>query len=349
MLSPNSFRGEWEREAYMRTHVGLRSYIAYTKNPHFRVWWSDVHDELVKKLFVKHSWRWTEHIISELISTSLPQLRIWKASDPLCRQYSWEGVVECFVAARAIELGLACATQPRKKQCAICGTGFWEDELLPELLDGIGFERIQFCLRCLDRAIYQTHDSASPDDIKSYLLTASDLLGRIPNSRDFTNSRKEILKVQPERASEAVSSLCQNHPSLKSVKRQFGSWLNALIQAGLLADDTRPTSRGTHCIAKDGHVCLSLVEKQIDDWLYDQGISHEREPIYPDGKFRADFKANDILIEYFGLTGETGYDEKTKKKQAICRANGIHLVSIFPKDIVAIDGLDKKLGFLKDG
>lgn len=348
MLSSDYFRDEWERDAYNRTHVWLRSNIAYTKNAHFWVWWTDTHNELVRELFATYSWRWTEYITDELIKLSLSQLRIWKASDPLCRKYLWGGVVVCFAAARAIELGLSCPTQPRKKICAICGAKYWEDELLTDLLDGIGFKRIQFCLSCLDRAIFYTQDTDSPDDIKNYLLTASDLLERIPNSNDFYNARKEILKVRPEKASEAVRLLCQNHPSLKSIKNHFGSWLNALIQAGLLTDGTRPMSRGTQCIAKDGHVCLSLAEKQIDDWLYDQGVPHEREPHYPGSRFRADFRVNNILIEYFGLTGDVDYDDKTNRKQAICKAKGIRLASIFPKDIVSINGLEKKLGFLKE-
>lgn len=348
MLAPDYFHDDWERDAYNRTHVPLSSDIAYTHNAHIWVWWTDTHDKLISELFATYSWRWAKYIADELIKLSLSDLRIWTASDPLCREYSWVGVVQYFGAARAVELGLSCPTQPRKIICNICGAKCWEDEFPSDLLDGIGFNRIQFCLSCLDKATKSTQDNASRDKIKNYLLTASELLERIPTSKDFYNSRKEILKVRPEKASEAVRLLCQNHPSIKSIKRRFGSWLNALIQAGLLTDGARPTARGTQCIAKDGHLCLSLAEKQIDDWLYDQGIPHEREPHYPGSKFRADFRVNDILIEYFGLTGDKDYDDKTIRKQAICNAEGIRLVSIFPKDIVSIKGLEKKLGFLKE-
>ena len=63
----------------------------------------------------------------------------------------------------------------------------------------------------------------------------------------------------------ALLRLLRVKPSLRRVKSVFGSWLKALIQAGVLEDGTRKTSRGIQSIAKDGHVCLSLGEKTIDD------------------------------------------------------------------------------------
>lgn len=338
-------RNDWERNAYARTHVDLRYNIKYTKNPHILVWWTENHDKLVKDLFMQYSWRWTEHFFDELIAVSSSQLRVWKASDPLCRTYSWGGILECFAAARAIDLGLTCSTEPRKKKCSICDNDYWEDEIPPELLDNIGFERIDFCITCLDKAIFNTNDNASVAEIEEFLISIYLFLERIPSSTDLYRSRKEILKVKPEVALETVRTLCRNHPSVSAIKYHFGSWLNALIQTKLLCDDTRPTSRGTQCIAKDGHLCLSLAEKQIDDWLFSRNVMHEREFIYGEGKYRADFKVGEILIEYFGLAGDADYDKKTNRKQEYCNHNNIILISIFPEDILVHSKLEKKLEF----
>ena len=65
-------------------------------------------------------------------------------------------------------------------------------------------------------------------------------------------------------------------PPYKLYVKAFGSWLNALILSDVLTDGTRHTSRGIQCIALDGHKCLSLVEKTIDDWFIEHNISHEK-------------------------------------------------------------------------
>jgi hypothetical protein len=140
-----------------------------------------------------------------------------------------------------------------------------------------------------------------------------------------------------------ILKLFEKKPTTKRVKELFGSWLNALIQTGVLEDGTRRTSRGIQCIAKDGHVCFSLGEKTIDDFLYIHGITHSKEPRYPEGNFRADFIVNEIFIEYFGLRGNADYDKKTKRKQQLCKKWGITLISIYPKDLISTKKLEKKL------
>jgi hypothetical protein len=87
-----------------------------------------------------------------------------------------------------------------------------------------------------------------------------------------------------------IVALCQHRPSVMRVKELFGSWLAALIAADLLENGTRRLLLGTHCIARDGHVCFSLGEKTVDDLLTEMGIQNEREPHYPNANFRADFR-----------------------------------------------------------
>ncbi len=123
----------------------------------------------------------------------------------------------------------------------------------------------------------------------------------------------------------------------------FGSWLQALILAGVLKDGTHQTSRGVRCIAIDGHICNSLAEKTVDDWLYSHDISHEKEPLYPyharlnPYKMRADWKTQDILIEYAGLMDEPDYAAKMKAKQEIAIEFGLSLIILEPKHILDLD------------
>ena len=97
------------------------------------------------------------------------------------------------------------------------------------------------------------------------------------------------------------------------------------------------------CLAKDGHTCYSLAEKTIDDFLYDHGITHTKEPIYPGSKYRADFEVKGSFIEYFGLAGETSYEQRIQTKETIAEELGITLVAIYPKDLVNRNRLAKTL------
>jgi len=167
------------------------------------------------------------------------------------------------------------------------------------------------------------------------------MLQRVPN-QDYEEGVEDLHGLDFEERL-AVLQLLKQKPTVHRVKVLFGSWLNALVEAGVLEDGTRRTSRGTQCIAKDGHVCLSLGEKTTDDFLYRYGIPHEKEPRYPERNFRGDFLVNGIFIEYFGLKGDPDYDAKTRLKQGICNKHGIELVSVYPKDLVSLKELERKL------
>ncbi|MCK4732816.1 MAG: hypothetical protein KAT65_10210, partial [Methanophagales archaeon] len=81
----------------------------------------------------------------------------------------------------------------------------------------------------------------------------------------------------------------------------------------------------------------------LDDFLYKHNIPHEKEAAYPESNFRADFSVDGVFIEYFGLTGDTEYDLKTKEKEKICHKQGIRLISIYPEDLVSVKKLESKL------
>ena len=175
----------------------------------------------------------------------------------------------------------------------------------------------------------------------NYFQDLADVLQQVPNQ----NSGEGVDDLKDLNFQERMTLLpiLKGKPTIGRVKELFGSWLNALIQAGILEDGTRRTSRGTQCLARDGHVCLSLGEKTIDDFLYSHEIVHEKEPHYPEGNFRADFLVGGTFIEYFGLKGNPEYDAKTKLKQRICKKHGIQLISIYPSDLVSIKKLEGKL------
>jgi len=136
----------------------------------------------------------------------------------------------------------------------------------------------------------------------------------------------------------------------KVARRLFGSWNNAVLAAGFMPNrshDNRMYKR-TNAKALDGHLCDSISELLIDNWLTKNKIEHERNISYPDTNHKADwginFKGKTIFVEYFGLAKDSPrYDKSIKKKKGICRKYKIKLVGVYPWDLYPKINLDTKL------
>lgn len=127
----------------------------------------------------------------------------------------------------------------------------------------------------------------------------------------------------------------------KPTRKFFGTWNNAIEAAGF---DQNPVLFAKHQVANDGHICDSIAEKLIDDYLFEKGISHERNVSYPEGDYTFDFKIGNVFIEYFGLAGEhKRYDELRKIKQRIARKCNLQFVEIYPKDLYPHSKLEEVL------
>lgn len=129
--------------------------------------------------------------------------------------------------------------------------------------------------------------------------------------------------------------------SLRIYRKRFGSWNNAIMRAGL---DPNSHLYAQRCTAADGHICDSLGEKIVDDWLSKQKIGHTKNVPYP-GKNRltADFGlADNVLIEFFGLAGAGNkrYEQSFQRKKKIIERQRLRVVELYPNDL---KNLSKKL------
>jgi len=272
---------------------------------------------------------------------------MWREQDPACERNVWYNVIMHFAKSRAEQLGLTHAIrEPEWKTCPLCDQPFVEDSLPFPLVQRLGIDRLDFCAPCMHGTLgWDSGDKgASEESILVYLRDMADAIGRVP-AQGFGEGKGDLLRLDSSGRVKLLK-LLEKKPAVSRVQEAFGSWLNALIQAGVLEDGTRRTSRGIQTIAQDGHVCLSLGEKTIDDWLFAHGIPHEKEPRYPVGNYRADWQVGDVFIEYFGLIGNPDYDEKTRAKVRLCKDQGIALVAVYPKDLAMQDGIDMKLASL---
>ena len=318
--------------------------IHYCENEHILNWWNVEHDNLIKKLIVEKQWSWFWCATDEIINiTPAEVINNWRSSDPLCNRYAWYNILMYFAIARAQKLDLLkYIREPQWKNCPLCKNDFIEISLPQPLIERLGINQIDFCSPCLRDAVLWSGDETLPkQEIITYLANLANAINKIPH-QNYGNGINDLEGYTTEERLR-ILKLLLNKPSVIRVKKEFKSWLEALIVAGVLEDGTRRTSRGTQCIAKDGHVCYSLAEKTIDDYMFIRNIKHEKEPHYPEGNLRADFLVNDIFIEYFGLRGDLKYDEKTKLKKEICARHCIQLISIFNEDLVSSHKLDKKL------
>lgn len=316
----------------------------YLKNEFILDWWTYKHDELLKNQISKLHWCWYWEIRDRILEiTPKKVIENWRNKDPLCKKYAWYNILMYFAISRVESLKLnGTIREPEWKICPLCNDKFIESSLPFPLVKRLGINNIDFCSPCLrDSILFEGNENVSKDEILEYIRGLTSSIQRIP-PQNYGEGVYDIYNFSTEQRL-VVLKILKQKPALKLIKKVFGSWFKALIESGVLDDDAQQLSRGTRCLANDGHVCLSLGEKTIDDLLDSMGIKHEKEPKYPEGNYRADFKVNDSLIEYFGLKGQKEYDEKIKIKKKICKKNKIKLLSIYPKDLINTNTLENKI------
>jgi len=328
-----SFPPSW---GYPRINLGA------TDNPHILSWWSRAHDELLARQIARDGWNWWPSTSALSSMTDGDVFDQWQIDDPKCFNGNWATVLAEFSRARAQQQGLAADVKwpSDARQCEVCADTF-SPSAHPPKISKVSSLSYRYCCACIFESFGQGSEHASREECLSYVQKRSELLGRVPSS-GFARDWPDFAALDDENAT-AVLRLLKTKPSQDRIKDHFGSWLSALISAGVLQDGTRRTMRGTQCLARDGHVCLSIVEKTIDDLLSDMGIPHEKEVRYPGSQYKCDFKAKGIYIEYFGLTGNPEYDAKTKEKLALAVRLGIAILPLYPEDVVNQSALRKKL------
>lgn len=323
-----------DRPAYPK---GFKTYF----NASYDLWWSEAHNELAKKLMKEYRWNWIWKFSDCLHeATSESEMRSIK------RESNWYNKVMNYAATRCSYLGLEYIDRPKIKKCKLCENDFTEDSLPFPLMERFGAYDLDYCAPCLRDSVLQNSGSEklSKQEIINFIKNLAKVLELIP-PQGYGEGKSDFKYLTSLKRYEVLKVL-QKKPTYRLVRQEFGSWLKALIAAELLLDGTRETSRGIQTFATDGHLCLSLGEKTIDDYLHQMNIPHSREIYYPNTNYRTDFVVENVYIEYFGLAGNKEYDLRIEEKKKICKRQGILLIEIYPKDLVSIEKLSKKLELL---
>jgi len=298
--------------------------------------WDSGCDLILKNIVQRYAWDWDINI-EEAVTNYFngDKLLVLKKA---CNRNSflWQ-----FCYRRLEELNIE-VRKPKLITCENCGLKFMDWSFDDRLSKRVGY-KICFCETCYYSAFSDQgaeNQLTDRDTMLEQISIVANILGVVPTSAFRQNLN---LAMMSEVDQVALVKTLLSMPSQKKFVDIFGSWLQTLILAGVLKDGTLQTSRRVRCIAIDGHMCNSLAEKTVDDWLYSHDISHEKEPLYPHHarlnpyKMRADWKAQDILIEYAGLMDEPDYAAKMKAKQEIATEFGLSLIILQPKDILDLD------------
>lgn len=124
-------------------------------------------------------------------------------------------------------------------------------------------------------------------------------------------------------------------PSSCHYCKLFGSFKNALKEAGLEVNKIYYSKLGTRC--------NSSYEVKIANALEKHNIPYQKEIRYDkvidnfDKRYRFDFvfdiNGTAMYVEYFGITGVDSYYDKTNEKIQICKDNNINLIPLFKEDL----------------
>ncbi|MFW6116693.1 MAG: hypothetical protein ACOC6F_03105, partial [bacterium] len=310
--------------------------------------WDERCDEIVRNLVDEYAWD-APFYFSNALQEHLSPDDI-EAFREACQEqgtHVWYNVLMYYGEIRLAQMGVA-FREPRLLTCAGCGRSFREWSVSCSQADQVG-HRIHFCSDCYSQIRYPytpEGESLPPDQMLERLAQFASALGSLPLA---TSAQQPDLSNLSDEKQIAIGKALLGMPAYEQYIKTFGSWLGALVQAGLLEGDVMPTPRGTRCVAADGHECYSLAEKMVDDWLSGHGITHKKEPRYPyhhplnTTGLRSDWRVQETYIEYAGLMDEPEYAAKMQGKQELADELGLSLIVIEKEDLLV---LSEKLGHL---
>lgn len=204
---------------------------------------------------------------------------------------------------------------------------------------------------------FQIYYSYTDFDVFRRLGTDEDVKQSIPNLRKLFDFLQFIPKEHSTCKSIYKNIGIEKYASFVNIAKHcywperysdvYGNWLSAVKATGYLGEHPLIKGKfGYRTLAKDGHVCNSLAEKIIDDWLFDKSIPHEKEPSYPEEirsflhkNIRADWKIGKYYIEYFGLQSNEDYAKKTDSKILACNLFEVKLIKLYPGDEYRLDSI----------
>jgi hypothetical protein len=181
-------------------------------------WWSEEADAALAHAVATWGWAWEY------------SFGTWYA-DQVGTHHQAQAMA--YASARARQAGLLEGVLlPEVKPCAKCGELFRKDGAAGACLQRFGDIRsIDFCNPCMAAVIVDRgEDNVASEDALRWLATVTDTIGRVP-AQSFPTIADFQAADRAERL--AILQLYELRPSVSAIKDMFGSWRDALIEAGL--------------------------------------------------------------------------------------------------------------------
>ena len=104
-----------------------------------------------------------------------------------------------------------------------------------------------------------------------------------------------------------------------------------------------------HCIALDGHMCNSYSERAVDDFFYQNGISHKKEVYYKElgvkthKKLRTDWVLSDgTVVEFCGMMRIKDYANRVDEKKMLLSQHEISSKFLDYEDLSKLNEIFKE-------
>jgi hypothetical protein len=200
-------------------------------------------------------------------------------------------------------------------------------------------ETLAYCHRCLAVADQGLSDGYKKKrSITRAAVAVRALADQEFGGAAFVEAQLATVHGDPKRPVEARDIDLRLLLRIAIVRRQL-AWTHILIDVGLANNGIR-LSRGTRLKAVDGHLCSSMLEKAVDDFLHENGIEHAREPLYPfdaqlnpNTRSRADWLLSDgTFVEMWGMLDDPAYADRMRKKNELAARHQLRLVGITPAE-----------------
>ena len=202
-------------------------------------------------------------------------------------------------------------------------------------------EQLAYCHRCLAIAADGLPNMASTVDRATARATVA---VRALAQAEFGGAafvEAQLATIHGDRGHPVAATDIDRRLLLRiAITRGQLAWTRILIDAGL-ADNGLRLSRGTILKAVDGHFCVTMQEKAVDDFLHQHSIDHAREPLYPFDKQlnpntrrRADWLLSDgTFVELWGMPNDPTYTKKICEKTELAARHRLQLIGLTSRDI----------------
>ena len=154
--------------------------------------------------------------------------------------------------------------EPSTVICPICGREFWNGYIVYWMYRRYGPAR--YCNDCCFSALEGHSRDVSKEEVIKALTDLAAAFEAIPSaSFAFCALPPDVPNEKRDQWMRALAVM----PAAYRIKEILGceDWLSVLKTAGLVTDGWRMKRGGVMCHAADGHLCRSLLERTIDDWL----------------------------------------------------------------------------------